>query len=291
MKNISYTIVMVLLLSSCFIFTREDVQLEVFLPRETDVPGWKIKFSKVRKGTGKLKRSGMRDIVKREYTPLSEKKNRLRVEVMRFENPFRALLMYFSDKGSFDRIVEVQENCHWTKRGLYCIRGEYYIKVKSKNTVEIVKEDVNFFMNFITGNLNGYVSKNDYPLYIKTFSENKKKGNLIFYREGIEKIPNIRGIFVREKKILGKTKHIFFSKKSSSFEAIKKYNAQINSERKQYVISEFSQRKWAYKKNNDNNFVFISLYKDLIFGVLNADNLNNGRKIILKLYGDLENKR
>ena len=89
----------------------------------------------------------------------------------------------------------------------------------------------------------------------------------------------------------GKLKYIFFSKKSSPFEAIKKYNKLLNSERNRYIISEFAKIKSAFKKNNDGEYVFISLYKDLIFGVLDADNLNNGRKIILKLYADLENNR
>ena len=106
------------------------------------------------------------------------------------------------------------------------------------------------------------------------------RSGLVYKKQGDDDIPALKNIFIK-KIVFQKPENIFFAKRDSAYVANNEFSGLLKA---QFVLTGANFTRTAFKKINDSGFIFISIYKEWIYGVLVAENLSEGEKIQNYLY-------
>ncbi|MCP4134856.1 MAG: hypothetical protein GY754_28030 [bacterium] len=316
MRRLFIIVIGMLLFSSCALFTPGIPQLMTFMPRETEVPGWELVKKPEQYREGDIKRynktypaKGVREMAYGLYSSISGKNSRVTVEILKFKDPIGAFGVFSSRKGFTNEPQNNTESKKYsdtyyfsTEKGISSREGEYCVLISlntqgEEETKEESKKELDGFWRIIMGNLKQYSSKKKLPPFLTLFSANYSRENLLFYPEGIESLPRIKNIFLRKRLLFDAERYIFFTKRSSSYKAGKEYGSILQSKKggtAKFVVVTSDSRNVAFKtikKNDEDKFVFISYYKEWIFGVIDADTIQDGNRIIKKLNRELVDYR
>jgi hypothetical protein len=267
------------------------------LPRETDVPGWVI--------TGQYRTSSMKkigqvsqlysaydpvEIAVSEYGRLSDKSRTIRVELIRFHSPLDSFGLYGRERGFEPAVNFADDDSYSTAGGIFFRRGRYYTKITGGNLGEQESGALEQFRAVMAQNLKLQPGDELLPDSLFLFSDNRSTRDVIYYKNGVDGIPGLQNVSVIRRTILGKKYDIVYMKTLTAFDAEQEFQKLLKMGKETFMMSRIGKLPAAVRIVSDSEYLFISYYKHWIFGVLDADTMNEGNRLVVYLYGEIKHR-
>lgn len=283
----------VCVLASCS-FLPAVVTLNDELPRETDVPGWEI-TGQYR--TGSMKKIGRMSPLYAEYDPaelavseycrLSDTSRTIRVELVRFNSPLDSFGLYSRERGlnpsgSFDG-----DSAYSREGTLYSHAGRYYLKITGRNLDGQESDAPGQFRSVVLNNLDHQPGDEILPDSLFVFSPDRSTRDIVYYKNGVAGIPGMKNVSVMRRLLAGKNHSVIYAKMATAFDAEQEFNAVLKTAGSPFMLSRIGSIPAAVRIVSDAEYLLVSHYKQWIFGVMDADTMNEGNKLIIYLYGEL----
>lgn len=273
------------------------VTLNDELPRETDVPGWVI--------TGHYRTSSQKKIMQAspiyseydpaelavaEYCRLSDKSRVVRADLVRFHSPLDSFGLYSRERG-FDPAGSFAGDDAYSRDGaLFFRKGRYYLKITSQNLGEQESDAPEQFRSVVANNLKNLPGDELLPDSLFLFSDGRSTRDIIYYKNGIDTIPGIKNVSVMRRTLAGKKHDIVFLKTSSAFDAEQEFQNVLKAGGKAIMLSRIGTIPAAVRIISNTEYLLVSHYKQWIFGVMDADTMNEGNRLIIYLYGEIKGR-
>ncbi|MDY6934259.1 MAG: DUF6599 family protein [Spirochaetota bacterium] len=298
-RNLTKILILFSIISflSCrnIIHSVNNIQL---LPRESDVPGWRLNSApkeytvdnvhRYLHNKGRIfKKYGFRSVSVAKYHSINDQSRLTTVEIYKMDSTLNAFGIMGIERG-FNHIEDsVFENSYTKGAGFYFRKGIYYIRIEASKTTDsfTIQRDNIIFAQVVHEN----IKNPNEPLqdYVALFGDNKRVSDVVYYIDGHPQLPEIDNLFVRGKRISGRIKHIIYSKRDSCYESLKYISSLVQEMEPPFVLSNAEEFQIAFNRSENNNYIFIAVYKEWIFGIINADTKFEGKKIVHRLYTEL----
>jgi hypothetical protein len=282
-----------LFILSCSIFQTTSPAIVELLPRDTDVPGWGQQSpyyfttpEKVSLFSGNYPLYHVSEIVLAQYQSISSSDVMIEVYILKSDTPLNAFGIYSLDRG-FSQLRYARDNEYFTDSGLYFRNGEYYVKLLAQNSDDVRKNDLILFKDVITAKLGPVASKAALPQWMYTFSPSKSLADLVYYINGTPLIPELHDLFVRKRTIEGKDLYIFFMKGGTKYETSNLLLEIFKSSQPNFMLSKTGSVQVGLKENPEGGYLYIAYRNEWIYGVLNAESISMGNKIMITLYSEM----
>ncbi len=282
-------------LLSCTVFQTDTEKTEDLLPREIELPGWRAaadpkifnstniqKYIKTQEEIRLLDVYEFQELSIAKYCSLSNPDKTITVEIFKMNsslNAFGILSIQRSDEAMKE---EICEDSYSTEQNLFARKNNYYIRIQDVCKYAGAKTDNKLFLKTICIKIKSTMRL---PDYLSLFGGKEDRMSLIYMTEGHPKLFKIKNIFSRKTEIEGKTKTIFFAKRNSNNNSLREFSSLLKDN--QYILSTASEIQVAFLKTREDNFIFISVYKEWIFGIFDAATMAEGEKTINYLYNNL----
>jgi len=297
MKRIYIVIIFFIILNlSCFNLKKSSDNSLNFFPRESDIPGWRAKNSpqlfrggdirKYLKDSGDhYQRYNVEELSVAEYNSISDPSRIISLAILKMSSSLNAFGIFSLERGFDYKDACISEDSYLTSNGLFFRKGRYYIKIEIRGGYADVSKDFRMF----SGAINDKVLKGRgvIPDYLSLFSDKGSRSRVVYYIEDYPLLPSIKNIFVRKKDISGDDRFIFFGRRNSYFDSMRDFSAQLKIKENPFILSNAGKLRIAFNKIADNEYIFISVYKKWVFGVISANSMIEGKKIVTLLYKDL----
>jgi hypothetical protein len=263
------------------------------LPRETEIPGWVVEKNSVRyittiaelpgEDSQRYGIYGFEELIAAKYRSINDP-SVVTVEIFRLNSALNAFGLF-----SFERGFSGEESgLEWTSflslRGLFFIRGNYYIRVMIDNRHNKYKKDLLIISRIIYQKI---FQREGLPGYVTLFDGKNYLHNLIYYKNVYPGFPLLEDIFLRKKVINKREYLVFFKRSDSPSRALWVFDRIINNKNQPFIATEYGRRKIAFHRKGEEKHIFISLYREWLFGVLNAEKMKEGDTIVKILYREL----
>ncbi len=280
---------------SCSIFKiSSENDLEI-LPRETEVPGWKIELPPKRytrsdineylKGTTtQYEKYDFRELIVAGYISVDNSSMKISAEIYRMSSPLNAFGILSYERGFNHKDAKICGNSYSTPKGFFARKGAYYIRIIANKEYENALDDFTVFAQLICNNIK--IEKEVMPDYLSLFGNNGLK-DLVYRIDEYPAFPELRNFFVRRTKISGKKRSIFFAKRDSRYDSFQEFSNLLKDKDNPFILSSTEEMQIAFQEKGNRGFTFISVYSEWIFGIISANSMTEGKKIINFLYEDL----
>jgi hypothetical protein len=278
-------------LSSCILFQKSDITEELF-PRDTEVPGWRtvdqsLEFNadnlhEYIKENGKaalFKTYNLKELFVVKYKNISNPNNEITIEIFFMNTRLNAFGIYSMERPENSTEESLCSSTYLSGRTIFSQKGNYYLKI---NTNLESTEDIKIFSKIICDKIK---DNNPLPRYLLLFEKYENRKSLVYWIDTYSEFPLLKDIFSRKVKMNGKEKTVFFAKRDSAHISAGEFSNLIKN--KKLILSNAGDSQTAFLKFNDNTFIFISLYKEWIFGIMDAESMTDGEKNINFLNNDL----
>ncbi len=281
---------------SCGLFQTSD-KSDILLPRETEIPGWRLEGSineftsdnlpEYLKEPDKnlLNIYGFKELYTAKYKNISKENKEISIEIFTMDSPLNAFGILSMEKIQDSKEENICENSYSTSRALISRKENYYIKIRSGSEYPDSNEDLRIFLKIICDKIK---NSNPLPRYLTLFEKKDTKNSLVYWVEGNPKFQILKHIFTRKTDIFGKNKTVFFGKRESDYISMGEFSNLLKDKEKKFILSSAGDSRTAFLKLDDNDFIFISVYKEWIFGIMDAESMTEGEKTINYLYNDLK---
>src|SRR4030042_2048396 len=294
MKRTMGIFLVVFMIDSCSILPR-SATIADFMPRETDVPGWVIARQYRLNDMKKIERVipyhtdyDPVELVAADYNYLSDTSRIIRVEIIRFHSSLDAFGLYSRERG-FDAAVLFMDKCTYSsEHGIFFRLGKYYVKISGENLNEKERASFEQFRGVVRQNLKKHTVEEQLPDYLPPLSGGNSTRNVIYYKKGIDTIPGGQALFVMRRAIAGRNYDIVSAKLPAMLASQHEFHRILKSSDRAFMLSRIGNLQLAIRIISDSEYLFISWYKHWIFGVLNAENMNEGNRVILYLFGEIK---
>ncbi|MFH0976765.1 MAG: DUF6599 family protein [Spirochaetota bacterium] len=293
---------------SCALFQESD-KTEDILPRDVEIPGWVTDGSPEYYTPGNIKEFikdperirllytyGFKELFTAKYKKISGTDIALKVEIYAMESPLKAFGVLSMEKNSDTqpekekkvKTENTEENegddSYSTEQGLFSRKGQYYIIAKPVRGYIDGIQDCRMFTEIICGKI-----KNSDPLpsYLSLFGGTDNRKSLVYRIEGHPILRILKEIFTRKFEISGKTKTVFFAKRETRHLSLREFSGLLKNDQSRFILSGAGESQTAFLKVKDNDYIFASVFKEWIFGIMDAESLAEGEKTISYLYKDL----
>jgi hypothetical protein len=294
--KITFSITLICLFDSCSLIPRASTIADI-LPRETDVPGWAIARHY---RTGSLSKIGQINALYTEYDPLelivaeygrlSDIKKTVRIEIIRFRSALDAFGVYSRERGLNGTSHASGDDTWTTERNLFFRQGRFYIRITGENLDAQETGAIEQFQGVVRKNLTKRAGEDVLPDSLYLFSDDRSTGDIVFYKKGIDTIPGLKNIYVMRRTLGGKKFGIVYAKLPTAFDAEQEFHQILKTGGGVFILSKIGSLQPAIRIISDTEYLFISYYKQWIFGVLNADTMNEGNRIIVYLFSEIKIK-
>lgn len=293
MKRIFVIASMLSLFLSCTFLPKPGTMID-YLPRDTDVPGWvlaqKYALNSAKKIGQVVPDSSAYDpieMVGAEYNYLSDTNRTVSVRVFKFRTLMDAFGLYGRERG-FDRDAQFAgDDTYSCDQGLFSRQGKFYVTVSEGPGGERDPAVLQQFLGVVRQNLKTQSGVEKLPDYILSLSDRGSSRDIIYYKDGIEAIPGARDLYVTRRSISGKSYDLVYSRMQNTFDAEQTFHKILKAGSGSFMLTKIGSLQPAIKALSPSEYLFISYYKQWIFGVLNAENMKEVNKIIIYLYGDI----
>ena len=281
--------------ASCSFFQSKSDNVDDFLPRETDVPGWIMKDS-VQSYTGANIKKYNQDyagigierlsssVYKSLYESLYNLDVKIKVEVIRFDSVLSAYGFFSVIRGH--GIFDIGDINEFSSSKLSIIRrGNYVVYSSTEDESPLIQEDLTTFSKIPFN----YIGEN-YMNYKLPGSLNILKGadgyGIIYSINKHEKFSSLERIAYTQWKWNNNLINVFYSEYGSFYDAYEVFKENIVDN---YIVSSSDEIYTAFKKDSDGKYIFISVRDNCIFGGWSIEKYNDMNKIhneILKRIDD-----
>ncbi len=293
MKRILVFVSMLCLFMSCTFLPKPGTTAD-YLPRDTDVPGWVLTQKYSLKSSRKIAQVAPHsseydpvEMVGADYNYLSDNSRTISVRVFKFRTMLYAFGLYGRERG-FDRDAQFSgDDTYVLDRGLFSHLGKFYVSVSAGSGGECDPAVLHHFLGVVRQNLKGQAGPDKLPDYILSLSDRGSSRDIIYYKDGLATIPGVRDLFVTRRYISGTSYDLVYSRLPNAFDAEQTFHKILKAGSGSFILTKIGSIQPAIKAVSSTEFLFISHYKQWIFGVLNAENMKEVNKIIIYLYGDI----
>ncbi len=299
MKNF-LTLILVASLSSlavsCSLFPRTPT-IQDIMPRETDVPGWVVERQYRTRSTRKMTQFsplyGEHDpdeLAITEYAHLSDKTRTVRVEMIKLGSSLDSFGFFSRERGLGGSYRFIDDNIYASASCLYARIGRYYIKISFENLGDQEGSTIDQFLGVVRENLKSLAGDDHLPDQLFLFSKNRSTREIVYYKRNMEAIPGLENASVARRTLAGKKHDLVCTTYSTVFDAEQQYLGILKAGGNDYILSKIGKLQPAIRIISDKEYLFICQYKQWIFGVLNADTMNEGNLIIGYLLTEIKNR-
>ncbi|MBN2040425.1 MAG: hypothetical protein JW864_10305 [Spirochaetes bacterium] len=301
MKHIIKYLSVLLLFTSCALFQAEKTETKDLLPRETDVPAWRIKSAPVNYDSSNLdsyitskeslelfKTYGFEVMSVCRYANYSNTEKEILIEIFRMNSRLNAFGIYSMERPDKPSGSDVCDWSYSTDTGVFAFIDNYYIRAKLPVPYKNLQKDLKPFFNTIYRNICNTGKPDDSLKPLFSLFNNNSALTLSYSIQGEPGIPVLKNIFLKDISFSGSEKTIFFAKRKSGYEASSEYSNLLKDKDYPFILSTAEKIRIAFHKINDNKITFIALYKEWIFGVIDAESLKTGEEIIYFMHNELE---
>ena len=281
------------LVTSCSLLPKPGTMID-YLPRDTDVPGWEIvqqyRINSVKKIGQAAPRSAEYDpaeMVTADYTYLSDKTRNVKVNIFRFHTPLDAFGLYSRERGLGPGAQFIDDDTYLSGKNLFSRLGRFYITVAGGPEGDSDPEALKQFLGVVRQNLQKQAGDEKLPAHILSLSDTGSSRNIVYYKAGLGAIPGSRDLFVTRRSISGKDYDLFYSRQPTAFDAEQAFNKILKAGGGAFMLTKLGNIQPAIRIVAEKEYLFVTFYKQWIFGVLNAENMKEVNKIIIYLYGDI----
>jgi hypothetical protein len=296
-RYIDYTAIVciaVLQLTSCSFLPRTPTIVDI-LPRETDVPGWNIaqqyrtsSLKKIRELNSLCAEYDPVELIAAEYGRISDETKTISLEIIRFRSALDSFGMYSRDRG-LDGAVSAEGDKDCASDGnVFSRHGKYYVRIRGENLDAQESEAIEQFRSVVKQNLKGKGGDESLPDSLFIFSQDRSTGNIVYYKKGMGLVPGLKNVSVMRRALGGKKTDVLYAKMTSVLDAEQQFNAILKTGGNAFILSKIGSLETAIRIISDTEYLFVSHYKQWIFGVRNADTMNEGNRIILYLFGEIK---
>ncbi len=263
-----------------------------YMPRETDVPGWvMVKWDRWKQGEKPVRDLYVEhDIIeagKETYRSISDNRDTLvEITMYRHEGPLQAFGLFSIDRFGNRVLNHFNDYGYSSDRGFFFTRNDFYVKLETDNQNDRLRQELERFKEIIIKNIDARTREFHLPSRMKMFSRNFSNTDLVYFHKGSPLLPGLKKICMRERVVSDKKVRIFYTRLDSPSEAEKKVTDLQRSAPEEYILAKEKGMMYMIRKKS-GGFCMITSYKDYIFGVTNADDINNGKNVLDQLYQEI----
>ncbi len=285
-----------LTLSSCSLFPRTPT-IQDAMPRETDVPGWVVERQYRTTSSRKMAQFSPLygehnpvELAITEYAHLSDRSRTVRVEMIRLGSSLDSFGFYSRERGLDGRYQFFDDNAYATTTCLYARIGKYYVKIGYENLGDQAGSVVDQFLGVVRGNLKSLAGDDSLPEQLFIFAKNRSSREIVYYKKSMDAVPGLKNAAVTRRVLAGKKHDLVCAIYPSAFDAEQEYLGILKAGGNEYILSRVGKLQPAIRIISETEYLIICQYKQWIFGVLNADTLNEGNLIIGYLLTEIKNR-
>ena len=270
---------------SCSLFRSKTGNVDDFLPRETDVPGW-IRSEAVQSYTGSnIKKYnkdytgiGIERLSSSVYKSIDNSEIKIKIEVVRFDSVLNAYGFFSVIRGH--GIFDAGETSDFSSDKLSVIsKGNYVVYSSTDNESPSMKKELILFskipFNYIGENYMTY----KLPERLNILKSADRYG--IIYSAGHHsKFSSLEKIAYTQWKWNNKLINVFYSEYRSFYDAYEVFKENIVDN---YIVSSSDEIYTAFKKDDDGKYIFISVKDNRIFGGWSIEEYNDINKILIEI--------
>ena len=295
MKRITAVIIFlfyITLQTACSLFQFGPASIAEFLPIESDVPGWSQNDKVYSKKIEDLKKLGhyydrfrIREYAYASFSSISGQGS-INLEIYRLPDALRAYSLFTIERSASSKIYLNEEFSFSSESGLYLCARDCYVKIMTDNKKDSSSADLSVFRKVVEN----YISPNEkrlVPQHFKLFTEDSR--SIIYYADGIDSIPGSAELIAFRNDPGARAGRLFYIYLNSPYEASGLYDKILQKSGASYIMTKAEDIQTFYR-NFSGSYVFISNYKNIIYGVLDAEGIQNGIKALLELHTRIINK-
>lgn len=269
---------------SCSLFQTEVNEGDDLIPRETDVPGWVMSNGLLTYTGGKVKKYnrdyagiGIERLTAAAYESIDNSDIKIKVEVIRFNSVLDAYGFYSVKRG--EGIFNIEEINDFSSDRLSVMQiGNYVVSSsteKTDNENSSLKEELKTFSKISLD----YIRENNMN-YKLPESLNILKGaegyGIIYSIKQHSRFSFIERMAYTQWKRNNNLINVFYSEYASFYDAYEIFKKNIVDN---YIVSSSDGIYTAFKKDDDGEYIFISVKERCIFGGWSIDEYNDINKI------------
>ena len=267
-KIISLIILITITGISCSLFQSEVDDADNFLPRETDVPGW-IRSNPVLSYTGRnIKKYnkdytglGITRLSSAVYESINNSGIKIKVEVFRFDSALNAYGFYSVTRGP--GVFNIGEINEFSNDRLSIIHiGNYVVCSLAESESDSLKGELVTFSKIPLIYIGDNYMKNKLPESLNILKGEGGYG-IIYNAAGHSKFPFLGKTVSTQWKRNNSLINVFYAEYSSFYDAYGVFKKNIVDN---YIVSSSDEIYTAFKKDDDGQYIFISVKDRWIFG-------------------------
>jgi len=277
---------------SCLFGLRSGTRIQDLLPRETDVPGWAQQngnffrsAKSIRKLNGNYAICNVKAVALADYYSISAPEDVINVRVIKCETTLDSFGLFTLEKG-FSTVRYEKDDSYYSDNGLYFRKGDYYVRLETKNIEDIKKGDLSQFREIIDNLLDPIYIKDELPGWIHVFSQSKNLTDVVLYKNGSPLLPGVKNLIVRKRIAQDKIIFIFFSRINGDKNGSDLIYTIVNADN-EFVVSKTGSIQYFYKENPEGGYILMSNKGQWLYGVLNAETAVIGTRILNTLNSEL----
>lgn len=271
------------------------VTLNDELPRETDVPGWErtgqyrtSSLKKIRQAGPSYAEYDPAELAVAEYCRVSDKGRTIRAELVKFHSPLDSFGLYGRERG-FDQPGTFNGDDAYSREGsLFFRKGRHYLKITWQNLDEQDSGAPEQFRSVVANNLKNLPGDDHLPDQLFVFSGDRSTRDIIYYKNGIALVPGLKNVSVMRRAVGGKKQGVIFAKTASVYDAEQEFQKVMKAGGASFMLSKIGTHTAAVRIISASEYLVISHYKQWIFGVMDADTMDEGNNALIYLYGELK---
>ena len=288
MKIIPIMIFIPMLLSCALIKPRIE-NIEDFLPRDTDVPGWTVISVKKKSGEdiGKdnvYSGTGADEIITAGYVYVNSRDKALSVTIIRFNTSLDAYGFISTRRGFLPCTSFSCENSFLSDSISLKRMGNYVIFAESADKGLFLKQELLSFTKISQSYMKNIAINDQLPEDLNILKESDD--NIIIYsRKNFDKIPMLSGVIYTRWGKEDSSPIVFVSKRRSVLDSFNLFKKIVENEK--YIIVNADDIHTAFKKDGVDRYIFLTVHQQWIAGCVSTGGLdvseNNLKKVRDKL--------
>lgn len=283
-----------IMVTSCTIFRKNELKSEYLLPSETDIPGWiktsepvSIKGSTAAGEASDYYGPGLKHLISSRYTSIEDDTVYIDLFILRFSSPLDAY-GFFSSRLKFREWISGDNTDEYKDDTVFILRkGNFVILAENRTLSPFLRGEMAQLIKTAETNLGNNYSSVLLPEWIsllKNFTGNSPQ----FSRKELEYFKGIDNLFYSRISTGSGDSYIFISERNSFDQAFRLYRTLVESEK--YITVEAFNRHGAFLKIKEKNYRFISINGNIISGIWECSDISEGESQLKKL-NDLIEKR
>ncbi len=285
--------------ASCSSVIRGHENAAALLPGEADIPGWQLTgrpewYSKKSIAIRLEDKSplymeyGVEEMAAADYRSLGEETREVSVTIYRMKSPLGAFGILSRERGFLNGKnppVSPFEDSYILPGGLYFRKGAYYIAITSRPGGWMNIENYTGFGHIISDGIHG--TENGLPDYVSLFGSRENRNDIVYYAGNYPEIPFLKGIFCRRRMLHEAEVTIYYARRSSPADAFRDFSAGLHNRDLPMMFSRTLEYQTALGGRPDGRYLIASVYREWIFGVLDAQSGSDGERLVQELFGEL----